>query len=440
VLIVSAANNDTSSDDEAEVTSFLQTGQRMRMRAQSRQRKPYPQAGGAGGDKAAKWSRFFDKKSGRYYYADAVTKKTQWEVPVGFMEQAWSNDDGGDASTKPSGAKPIAAVEVAAVATPIAAVAQPVAAAVAQPVAAAVAQPAVGGAVSVEAYNALAQQMSQMQQMLNGGVSAAGQPVAAVVGQPMVQLATGAGVAAAQMPVVQQESAADRLAKAQQPIGAVATPVVAAAAVPAAVAQAQPAANLPAFMSQVGDAASLAETAAAVVEVPECTASLAMAGANSCYDFAVAIGLQGDHERVINTRNGLSCVDSAPTLSDMMKFPCTDDVLAEMKSEVAAKTPIQPAAVTGGTSLLQVQEQVSTTAAATAATAQQQPQLPGGDITLCQATMQDAGVSTCWDMAVAIGLSGNQHNVITNAGNGLACADSNPQPFDTLLFPCPNGV
>lgn len=56
----------------------------------------------------------------------------------------------------------------------------------------------------------------------------------------------------------------------------------------------------------------------------------------------------------------------------------------------------------------------------------------------CDTTMEDAGVSGCWDLAIRVGMVGSDHLQIINKDKQLPCASSNPQPDDKMMYPCVN--
>jgi len=55
---------------------------------------------------------------------------------------------------------------------------------------------------------------------------------------------------------------------------------------------------------------------------------------------------------------------------------------------------------------------------------------------MCSTTMLEMGVSSCWDLAEAVGMKGSEHEMIINSDKDSVCADSNPQPTEMMSFPC----
>jgi len=143
-----------------------------------------------------------------------------------------------------------------------------------------------------------------------------------------------------------------------------------------------------------------------------CQNTMAESGVSSCWDFAVAVGLDGnDHTKIINLDKGSPCAQSNPQPSDVMQFPCKNGASAPMGGMVAAQAPTFGSAP-------------STNFAAKA-----------GE---CSGTLIDAHVDNCWDFAVAMGMDGADHVKITNvAKSSLPCSKSNPQPNDLMSYPCP---
>jgi len=154
-----------------------------------------------------------------------------------------------------------------------------------------------------------------------------------------------------------------------------------------------------------------------------CETSMKSQGVISCWDLADKVGLGGaQHTQIKNRKNDKACAESDPYPEDILFFVCP---------EAGASL-----ATTGSSTTT-----VATAAAATAATATTDSSVHkigdvGGD---CFTTMAEQGVVGCWDLAEAVGMSGNDHPKILNTRNTLSCPESDPYPLDKMAFPCPEG-
>jgi len=144
------------------------------------------------------------------------------------------------------------------------------------------------------------------------------------------------------------------------------------------------------------------------LESGDCRTSMDEQKVDSCWDLAVAIGMDGhDHTKIINKEQDAPCGKSNPQPMDEMIYPC-DAVNKKSDSPVLAS-------------------------ASGASAAKKEHTLAPGQ---CSASMSTAFVNTCWDLAVALGMDGNDHTKIINLESGKPCAESNPQPADEMAYPC----
>jgi len=155
-----------------------------------------------------------------------------------------------------------------------------------------------------------------------------------------------------------------------------------------------------------------------------CITTMKKANAFTCYDLAIGVGLSGNqHEHIINVRNKKKCQDSGPQPDDNLAYPCPMETALLQQNDRKTRASMLTAATTAmvnASSHAAVERKIN----------------PIKFDATCMSTMQKANIFTCYDLAIAIGLNGNQHDQIINTKNGEKCANSAPQPEDDLAYPC----
>jgi len=227
-------------------------------------------------------------------------------------------------------------------------------------------------------------------------------------------------------------------------------------------------------MMQMSQQTTQGQTASKVEEKAEvsCHTTMSAQDVSGCWDLAVQIGMQGeDHETIINQRNGVKCQDSNPQPGDIMAYPC-DQPEGQRDGQPVAKQIQQEGPSVGFVQTAESYDFPGVTnqqdmgfsvqqGAYQAQSIQQQPlpnmgQDPAAMVdsseTLYASTglynqnldgcpivtsMKEHDCASCWDLAVKLGMDGSDHKMIKNRKNGKECANSMPQPSDTMEVPCP---
>jgi len=167
----------------------------------------------------------------------------------------------------------------------------------------------------------------------------------------------------------------------------------------------------------------------------QCSSTMVAESVNTCWDLALALGMNGnDHSKITNLESDKPCASSNPQPTDEMSYPCGGD------KDFGFDNYGSSLSATGSSmeqqNVNQNQNYDMSRGGYEASSMQTYGYSGYGSDSGCVTTMQEQGVSTCWDLAVTLGMDGNDHVDIMNMAHSIACASSNPQPTDPMSYPC----